>query len=137
MERQLLLGTEFTTGCNLNFRGFEIPKGTIFEINEILSDGDYKVCFTHDNQDDPECIQILTLEEIKNIAENFIMLVEYDSISNEQPIRTNLNYEQLQEIIAEYKNTTGFEKLNIEDIKKIIISEGYKCEIMDMPYVYY
>lgn len=53
------------TSVNLNFKGFEIPRGTKFEIIEVVEDNDLKVYFNHG--DNEECIQIMTLEEINNI----------------------------------------------------------------------
>lgn len=53
------------TSVDLSFKGFDIPKGTKFEIIEIVEDRELKVYFHHG--DNEECVQVMDLEEVNNI----------------------------------------------------------------------
>ena len=45
MKKESNLGQKFETNKDLHSAEATIPKGTVFKINEILEDGDYKVYF--------------------------------------------------------------------------------------------
>lgn len=68
MKNNFVLGEQFRTNCDLIFKDFSIPSGTVFEIIEKVCDGDYKVYFhCKADMEHEECIQIMDIYEINDI----------------------------------------------------------------------
>lgn len=86
MKKEFSLGEKFKTNMELHFSEAIIPEDTVFEIDEILEDGDYKIYFNkciYDNSFKKECekmncepndedgnVQICTYEEIIKFKSN-------------------------------------------------------------------
>lgn len=66
--KKINLGDVFTTNMNLMFKGYFIPKGTEFEVIEILEDGEFKVYFDCEDDSHLENIQIFDRKELKEIS---------------------------------------------------------------------
>lgn len=62
------LGDKFLTAYDLEFKGFLIPKNTLFEIIEKIDDKNYKIYFKKtDDENHEECIQIMDISEISDM----------------------------------------------------------------------
>lgn len=80
MKKQFNLGEIFQTAMELSFNECTIPSGTDFEINEILSDGEYKIHFSkciYDNNFKKECKRVNC--EINN-EDGIIQVCSYDEV---------------------------------------------------------
>ncbi|AMN31123.1 hypothetical protein BFS06_14240 [Clostridium perfringens] len=73
LERIILpyqLGWISETNIDLEFKGFFIPKGTKFEIIELVEDENFKVFFHKlGDMENEECIQIMNADEIASIIQ--------------------------------------------------------------------
>ena len=95
MKKEFMLGEKFKTNRELHFSDGTIPKDTVFEINEIMGEGEYKVYFY-------ECVYD---EGFKGMCKNL----------NCEPNNTDGNVQ-----ICEYEEIIGFTKKELEYMDNIV-----------------
>lgn len=62
------IGEEFPTAYDLTFKGFLIPRNTLFQIIEKVDNENYKIFFNCiGNENHEECIQIMDIYEIDDM----------------------------------------------------------------------
>lgn len=92
-EEAFEIGQKFLTNVDLIYKDLYIPKGTMAEIIELLSDGEYKVYFNCKGAEDHiECIQIYSIEEFNKMISSSEMIEMVDDkkatkvIDNRKPL---------------------------------------------------